>query len=135
MTPRQGAVMKRDDFSLIVGNSSRMEQTFQRISKVAREPCPVLVLGETGTGKEMVARTIYNMNAVGKFVAIDCSSMVGPLMESELFGHAKGSFTGAFAAKTGLLELANGGTAFLDEIGELALDVQAKILRALQEKE
>jgi transcriptional regulator with PAS, ATPase and Fis domain len=92
-------------------------------------------MGETGTGKEMAARAIHSANPVGAFVPIDCSSVVGPLMESELFGHVKGSFTGAYANKTGLIEMANGGTAFFDEIGELPLDLQVKLLRVLQEKE
>ena len=85
--------------------------------------------------KEVVARAIHNINPTGSFVTIDCSSMVGPLMESELFGHVKGAFTGAATAKVGLIEAANGGTAMFDEIGELPLDLQAKLLRVLQEKE
>jgi DNA-binding NtrC family response regulator len=105
------------------------------IEKLGRSKWPALLLGETGTGKEVVARAIHNVNPVGPFVTIDCSSMVGPLMESELFGHVKGSFTGAVMAKPGLIELANGGTAFFDEVGELPLDLQAKLLRVLQEKE
>jgi transcriptional regulator with PAS, ATPase and Fis domain len=96
---------------------------------------PVLILGETGTGKEVVARAIHNMEARGSFVVVDCSSMVGPLMESELFGYAKGAFTGAVNPKLGLLDAANGGTAFFDEIGELPLEGQMKLLRVLQEKE
>ena len=83
----------------------------------------------------MVAREIYRRATAGPFVTIDCSSMVGPLMESELFGHVKGAFTGAATAKVGLIDAANGGTAFFDEIGELPLDLQAKLLRVLQEKE
>ena len=83
----------------------------------------------------MVARAIHSVNPAGPFVTIDCSSMVGPLMESELFGHVKGAFTGAATAKIGLIESANGGTALFDEIGELPLDLQAKLLRVLQEKE
>jgi transcriptional regulator with PAS, ATPase and Fis domain len=105
------------------------------VEKLGRCRWPVLLLGETGTGKEVVARSIHNVNPVGPFVTIDCSSMVGPLMESELFGHVKGAFTGAVGQKTGLIELADGGTAFFDEIGELPLDLQAKLLRVLQEKE
>jgi transcriptional regulator with PAS, ATPase and Fis domain len=105
------------------------------VDKLGRCRWPVLLLGETGTGKEVVARAIHNVSPVGPFVPIDCSSLVGPLMESELFGHVKGSFTGAVVAKTGLIELADGGTAFFDEIGELPLDLQAKLLRVLQEKE
>ena len=96
----------------------------------------MLILGETGTGKEVAARSIHEQAQPGQpFVTIDCSSLVGPLMESELFGHAKGAFTGAIGTKLGLIEAANGGSAFFDEIGELPLDVQSKLLRVLQEKE
>jgi transcriptional regulator with PAS, ATPase and Fis domain len=105
------------------------------VEKLGRCRWPVLLLGETGTGKEVVARSIHNVQAMGPFVTIDCSSLVGPLMESELFGHVKGAFTGAVTPKTGLIETADGGTAFFDEIGELPLDLQAKLLRVLQEKE
>jgi DNA-binding NtrC family response regulator len=119
----------------LVGQSPRMQQVFRQIDKLGRTRWPVLILGETGTGKEVVARAIHNVQATGPFVTIDCSSLVGPLMESELFGHAKGAFTGANNAKLGLIELAHGGIAFLDEIGELPLDMQAKLLRVLQEKE
>jgi DNA-binding NtrC family response regulator len=105
------------------------------IEKLGKCRWPTLLLGETGTGKEVVARSVHNVKASGPFVTVDCSSMVGPLMESELFGHVKGAFTGAANTKFGLLEAANGGTAFFDEIGELALDLQAKLLRVLQEKE
>lgn len=105
------------------------------IEKLGNCRWPALLLGETGTGKEVVAREIYSRSSEGPFVTIDCSSMVGPLMESELFGHVKGAFTGAAGAKVGLIESANGGTAFFDEIGELPLDLQAKLLRVLQEKE
>ncbi|HUS06266.1 MAG TPA: sigma-54 factor interaction domain-containing protein, partial [Bryobacteraceae bacterium] len=112
-----------------------MQQVFRQIEKLGRTRWPVLILGETGTGKEVVARSIHQVQATGPFVTIDCSSLVGPLMESELFGHAKGAFTGANVSKLGLIELAHGGIAFLDEIGELPLDMQAKLLRVLQEKE
>jgi DNA-binding NtrC family response regulator len=112
-----------------------MRQVQILIEKLGRSKWPALLLGETGTGKEVVARAIHNVNPVGPFVTIDCSCMVGPLMESELFGHVNGSFTGAVMAKPGLIELANGGTAFFDEVGELPLDLQAKLLRVLQEKE
>ena len=105
------------------------------IEKLGQCRWPALLLGETGTGKEVVFRLIHNISPSGPFVTIDCSSMVGPLMESELFGHVKGAFTGAATTKIGLIESANGGTAFFDEIGELPLDLQAKLLRVLQEKE
>ena len=119
----------------IVGRSAKTQQVLQNIEKVAVGRWPVLVLGETGTGKDLVARSIHNVSGQGPFVTIDCSSLVGPLMESELFGHARGAFTGAVGSKLGLIEIANGGTAFFDEIGELPLDMQAKLLRVLQEKE
>ncbi len=120
---------------LLVGQSPRIRNVLRMVEKLGRCRWPVLLLGETGTGKEVVARSIHNVHAMGPFVTIDCSSLVGPLMESELFGHVKGAFTGAVTPKTGLIETANGGTAFFDEIGELPLDLQAKLLRVLQEKE
>jgi transcriptional regulator with PAS, ATPase and Fis domain len=119
----------------LVGQSSRLRQLLRLTAKVGRGRWSVLLLGETGTGKEIVARTIHRNGAPGPFVPIDCAALVGPLMESELFGHVKGSFTGASMNKVGLIELADGGTAFFDEIGELPLDLQSKLLRVLQEKE
>jgi DNA-binding NtrC family response regulator len=119
----------------LVGESPRMRQVLRLVEKLSRCRWPVLLLGETGTGKELVARAVHNANPLGLFVPIDCSALVGPLMESELFGHIKGSFTGAVNTKVGLIEKANGGTAFFDEIGELPLDMQVKLLRVLQEKE
>lgn len=120
---------------VLIGQSARTRQVLRMVEKLGRCRWPVLLLGETGTGKEVVARAIHNVLGDGPFVTIDCSSMVGPLMESELFGHAKGSFTGAYQSKLGLIEMADGGTAFFDEIGELPLDLQAKLLRVLQQKE
>ncbi len=120
---------------VLVGHSPRTRQVLRLIEKLGKCRWPALLLGETGTGKELVARAIHNINANGPFVTVDCSAMVGPLMESELFGHTKGSFTGAVYNKIGLIEAANNGTAFFDEIGELPLDLQAKLLRVLQEKE
>jgi transcriptional regulator with PAS, ATPase and Fis domain len=120
---------------LLVGQSPRIRNVLRMVEKLGRCRWPVLLLGETGTGKEVVARSIHKVQPVGPFVTIDCSSLVGPLMESELFGHVKGAFTGAVTPKTGLIEVADGGTAFFDEIGELPLDLQAKLLRVLQEKE
>ena len=121
---------------VLVGQSPRTRQVLRLIDKLGKCRWPALLLGETGTGKEVVARAIHAMTVSKEaFVTIDCSSMVGPLMESELFGHVKGAFTGAANAKVGLIEAANGGTAFFDEIGELPMDLQAKLLRVLQEKE
>lgn len=121
----------------IVGQSSEMEKLYRILSKVAQTTHPVLILGESGTGKELVARAIHvnGMYANKPFLPVDCSSIVPTLMESELFGHVKGAFTGATRARDGLLVAAEGGTVFLDEIGEMPLDLQAKLLRALQEKE
>ena len=112
-----------------------MKQVHKLVARMGKSRFPVLILGETGTGKEVVARAIHNVEARGPFVVVDCSSLVGPLMESELFGYAKGAFTGAHNQKLGLLDAANGGTAFFDEIGELPLEMQMKLLRVLQEKE
>jgi DNA-binding NtrC family response regulator len=125
----------QDRLGLIIGHSSETARIRHRIEKLARSTWPVLVLGETGTGKEVAARAIHNAGPGGPFVVVDCSAMVGPLMESELFGHAKGAFTGAVMTKTGLMEMANGGTVFLDEIGEMPMDQQAKLLRVIQEKQ
>ena len=121
----------------LVGKSPEMEKLYRILSKVTFSTHPVLILGESGTGKEMVARSIHfhGPNAPKPFVPVDCGSLVPTLIESELFGHVKGAFTGADRAKDGLLAAADGGTVFLDEIGELPLDLQAKLLRALQEKE
>jgi transcriptional regulator with PAS, ATPase and Fis domain len=121
--------------STLVGNSPAMRQVHRLVTRMGKSRFPVLILGETGTGKEVVARAIHNMEGRGPFVVVDCSSLVGPLMESELFGYSKGAFTGAHNQKLGLLDAANGGTAFFDEIGELPLEMQVKLLRVLQEKE
>jgi DNA-binding NtrC family response regulator len=127
--------LREERSHILVGQSPRIRQVLRLIDKLGHCRWPVLLLGETGTGKEVVARSMHAVSPAGPFVTIDCSSMVGPLMESELFGHVKGAFTGAIGQKTGLIESANGGTAFFDEIGELPLDLQAKLLRVLQEKE
>ena len=121
----------------VIGRSAEMEKLYRILSKVAQSSHPVLVLGESGTGKELVARTIhaYGPNARKPFLPVDCGSLVPTLIESELFGYVKGAFTGANRSKDGLLVSAEDGTVFLDEIGELSLDLQAKLLRALQEKE
>jgi DNA-binding NtrC family response regulator len=121
----------------MIGRSAEMEKIYRILSKVAQSTHPVLILGESGTGKELVARTIhaYGPNAQKPFLPVDCGSLVPSLIESELFGYVKGAFTGANRSKDGLLVSAEGGTVFLDEIGELSIDLQAKLLRALQEKE
>jgi len=120
-----------------VGRSTAMEKLYRILAKVAESTHPVLILGESGTGKEMVARAIHasGPHADKPFLPIDCGSLVPTLIESELFGHVKGAFTNASRSKDGLLVSAETGTVFLDEIGELPLDLQAKLLRALQEKE
>ena len=120
---------------LLVGQSPRLRHVQRMVEKLANGRWPALILGETGTGKEVVARSIHSANPAGTFVTIDCSAFVGPLMESELFGHRRGAFTGADRDKVGWIEAAHGGTAFFDEIGEMPLDLQAKLLRVLQEKE
>ena len=119
----------------LVGQSPQIRQVRQLIEKISRSRSPVLLLGETGVGKEVVASAIHTSNPQGHFVPIECGSLVGALMESELFGHTKGAFTGASESKKGLIEQANGGTAFFDEIGDLPLDLQVKLLRVLQERE
>ncbi len=126
-----------EGFGTLIGRSPEMERMYRILAKVANTTHPVLILGESGTGKEMVARTIhYNgPHASQPFIPVDCGSLVPTLIESELFGYVKGAFTGANRSKDGLLATAEDGTVFLDEIGELPLDLQAKLLRALQEKE
>ena len=121
----------------MIGRSPEMDKLYRILAKVAQSSHPVLILGESGVGKELVARSIHSNgpHADRPFVPIDCGSLVPTLMESELFGYVKGAFTGANRSKEGLLASAQGGTVFLDEIGELPLDLQAKLLRALQEKE
>jgi len=120
---------------VLVGCSPQIEKVRSQIEKAGKTNAPVLLLGESGTGKEVVARLIHQAGPGGPIVPIDCGSLVGTLMESELFGHAKGAFTGAAEAKKGLIEAANGGTAFFDEIGDLPLEMQVKLLRLLQERE
>jgi DNA-binding NtrC family response regulator len=119
----------------LVGQSPQICEIRRLIEKLGKSGAPVLLLGESGTGKEVVARAIHDANPAGEFVPIDCGALVGPLVESELFGHTKGAFTGAAEAKRGLIEVADGGTAFFDEIGDLPLDMQVKLLRLLQEGE
>jgi len=130
-------VKSKEGFGSIIGRSPEMEKLYRIISKAAHSTHPVLILGESGTGKELVARSIHYSGPFRDkpFIAVDCGSLVPSLIESELFGYVKGAFTGANKSKDGLLTVADGGTIFLDEIGELPVDLQAKLLRALQEKE
>jgi Nif-specific regulatory protein len=124
-------------FTNIVGNSNKMRDVFQMISQVSRSNATVLIRGESGTGKELVANSIhYNSHrAKTPFVKVNCAALPINLIESELFGHEKGSFTGAINKKLGKFEIADKGTLFLDEIGSIGLDVQVRLLRVLQEKE
>ncbi len=130
-------IKSKEGFGSIVGRSPEMEKLYRIISKAAHSSHPVLILGESGTGKELVARSIHysGPHRDKPFVPVDCGSLVPTLIESELFGYVKGAFTGANKSKDGLLAIAEGGTVFLDEVGELPVDLQAKLLRALQEKE
>ena len=130
-------VRSRMGFGNMVGHAPEMERLYRMIAKVARSTHPVLIVGESGTGKEIVARSIHYSGPFRDkpFLPVDCGSLVPTLIESELFGYVKGAFTGAVRSKDGLLAAAEGGTVFLDEIGELPVDLQAKLLRALQEKE
>jgi two-component system NtrC family response regulator len=123
-------------FEQIVGSSSIMQEVLVTVRKVAKTDVPVLILGESGTGKELIANAMHNQSdrKAGPFVAINCSAIPDTLLESELFGHEKGSFTGATTQRKGRLEYAKGGTLFLDEIGDLAPELQVKLLRFLQEK-
>jgi two-component system response regulator HydG len=124
-------------FGGLVGTSAAMQRLYRLIVKVSQSRHPVLILGESGTGKELVARSIHALSPRRDrpFIPVDCAGLVPTLIESELFGYVKGAFTGAAQSKQGLLEAAEGGTLFLDEIAELPPDLQAKLLRALQERE
>jgi DNA-binding NtrC family response regulator len=125
------------DLNGIVGSSSKIQDVLRMVARLKDTRTPVLIVGESGTGKELVARAIHYRGAFAKrpFVAVDCGSLVPTLIESELFGYEKGAFTGALKSKEGLFQSAHGGTIFLDEIGELSMEMQAKMLRVLQEKE
>jgi transcriptional regulator with GAF, ATPase, and Fis domain len=128
--------IERIRFGEILGSSPRMQEVFRKVQKVAATDISVLVTGETGTGKELIARELHNRSprAKGPFVTINCGAIPENLLESELFGHVRGAFTGAVASKAGRFQAADRGTLFLDEIGEMPLPLQVKILRALQER-
>lgn len=125
------------DGETVIGGSPAMLEVFRMVGRVAPSAATVLLLGESGTGKELVARAIHrnSLRAGGSFVAVNCAAIPENLLESELFGHEKGAFTGAIARKVGRFERADGGTLFLDELGDMSLALQSKILRAIQERE
>lgn len=134
---RRRIEIERSQRGALIGNSEGMQRVRSMIEKVAETDATVLVRGESGTGKELVAREIHERNSArssGAFVAVNCAALPSELIESELFGHEKGAFTGAAARRQGKFEQANGGTLFLDEIGDMSANVQAKLLRALEER-
>jgi formate hydrogenlyase transcriptional activator len=130
-------IRTKECFEEIVGESPALKRALQEVAIVARTDSTVLILGETGTGKELIARAIHHLsNRRGRlFVTLNCSAIPSELLESELFGHERGAFTGAVTQKTGRLELADKGTLFLDEIGDMPLEVQPKLVRVLQDQE
>lgn len=139
---RQNAALRSDlqreyPVSGIIGNCKPMQEVFGRINRVAPTDTTVLILGESGTGKELVARAVHDQSTRSKapLIAVNCAAIPENLIESELFGHARGAFTGAVSSRAGLVEAANGGTLFLDEIGELSLPTQAQLLRVIQDGE
>jgi transcriptional regulator with GAF, ATPase, and Fis domain len=133
-TPRVVELWPADRFGPLLGRTLPMRELFARLAKIARTDSTVLVQGETGTGKELVAAAIHESSprAAKPFIIVDCAALPENLLEAELFGHAKGAFTGAVAARAGAIEAADGGTVFLDEVAELPLELQPKLLRALE---
>jgi formate hydrogenlyase transcriptional activator len=133
----QEEIRTEHNFEEIVGNSPALLELLRRVDQVAATDSSVLIYGETGTGKELIARAIHNrsLRKSRPLVKVNCSAISAGLVESELFGHVKGAFTGAFERRIGRFELADGGTIFLDEVGELPLETQVKLLRVLQERE
>jgi DNA-binding NtrC family response regulator len=128
---------KKSEFDMVVGKSKAMQKVMDIVRRVSPSESTVLITGESGTGKELLAREIHNQSPRknARFVVVDCGALVETLFESELFGHVKGSFTGAYETKHGRFEVANGGTIFLDEISNISLNIQAKLLRVIQERE
>jgi two-component system nitrogen regulation response regulator GlnG len=128
---------RKYDINNLVGSSEKMQEVYKAIGRVADKDVTVLIQGESGTGKEMVARAIHynSRRASGPFIPVNCVAIPENLLESEMFGHVRGAFTGATATRTGKFELAKGGTLFLDEVADIGLDLQGKLLRALQERE
>jgi DNA-binding NtrC family response regulator len=133
----RGELKTRYRLDNIIGASPAMEQLFSLVERVAHTDVPVMIGGESGTGKELVARAVHQHSprAGGPFVALNCAAVPETLLESEFFGHEKGAFTGATKAHAGRFEQAHGGTLFLDEIGSMRFELQAKLLRAIQERE
>src|SRR6185503_5991251 len=134
---KHGELTKRLAYGSMIGESPAMQQMRATIDKVAQSDATVLITGDSGTGKELVARALHfaGRRASGPFVPVNCGALVGTLLDSELFGHVRGAFTGADTSKRGLFVAADTGTLFLDEIGELPLELQTKLLRALQDGE
>src|SRR5207302_6424871 len=133
----EGEIRTETNFEEIVGESPVLKQVLQQVAIVAGSDATVLVLGETGTGKELIARALHRMSGrkARSFIKVNCAAIPTGLLESELFGHEKGAFTGAVSQKIGRMELADHGTLFLDEVGEIALELQPKLLRVLQDHE
>jgi two-component system response regulator HydG len=133
----RGQAEERYEFAELVGGSEKMQKVFRTVERVAPTDSSVFIAGESGTGKELVARAVHNLSkrASGPFIKVNCGALTETLLESELFGHERGAFTGAVKTKLGRFELADGGTLFLDEIGDVPLSMQVKLLRVLQEQE
>ena len=133
----QGEIRAEGQFAEIIGDSPALNNVLDQALIVASSEATVLVLGETGTGKELIARAIHSMSRRknGSFIKVNCAAIPTGLLESELFGHEKGAFTGAVTQKVGRMELADGGTLFLDEVGEIPIELQPKLLRILQDQE
>jgi len=133
----RGELEKKSEFDMVIGKSMEMDKVLDIVRRVSSSESTVLITGESGTGKELIAREIHNHSPRknAPFVIVDCGALVETLFESELFGHVKGSFTGAYETKHGRFEVANGGTIFLDEISNMSLNIQANLLRVIQERE